>query len=901
MYKHNYFLYTSRISLSILVIIATATANAQQFRITTLPTQQQLPVANVRCVMQDSEGYVWYGTSGGGVCRDNGYQVDVFRSDNRTPGLLESNDVTCLAEDSRHGIWIGTWLGAYRIDKLDYSVKPMLKDEIGQRTVKTLFADSRKNLWVGAGDFIVQTDSVGNVRRRFLSQWNGKNADVNCFMEDPDGALWIGQWQGGICRYDEEHDTLEQHPWDYAFSPVKMLPGHGKEIWVATWGGGIVGYYLVTGVISPQSTTMGSPRKQQILSFIRDSRQGLYWVTTMDNLYIYQEQNGELRACELPLALPSGGKILDKMAEDSDGNVWVPGFAPTTFIVSSGTSIPLRYEVADMLHLTGYPLLADRVVADGDLFWIWQGRHGLTLYDPASGRVSDAGGNLYVSCIQKRQDTSGIWAAHGNTIYQLTVGTRSAVAKVDDDVLTLLDSGGYLYIGTRKSLYRYSIIGGFLDQVAVTEAAVREIAVMPSGDFYYVVEGKGLYGPGGLIYETPHLTALTVTPDGTLWAATCQGDVLHMNNGQMVRDEDASDERGDAIKDILADDRGHLWILSDQRVREINPQGHSMRLLRTDDPEIRAGFFYCLEPVDGRHVLIAGTGVFCIVESSAWLDRKQAQTRPPMVTTVIIDDSLLLMPQGCKSVEISAQTGSVTLRLSTQEHLDASKVSFAYMLRGLHKKWIYLPQGNNIVHMTGLEKGKYVLVVKATDVGGCWGEPVECLVIHKLPQWWQTWWARLLFAAVIILLLYSLWLLRNRIVQLRTLMRKRKEIVVTEIELHPEDLESSKIDVQFLQRAVQIIEQHLDDSDYSVEQFGNDMCMSRMNLYRKLQTITGQSPTEFMRDLRLKKAAQLLKSMPDAPVSEVAAKVGFATPSYFTKCFKQRFGILPTLYGKQQE
>jgi len=898
--RRNNYLHISRISLLFLVVIAPATAMAQHFRITQLPTQQQLPVANIHCVMQDSEGYVWYGTRGGGVCRDNGYQVDVFRSDSRTPSLMESNDITCLAEDSHNGIWVGTWSGAYRINKIDYSVKPMLKEEIGQRCVNTIFVDSKNALWVGAGDIIVQIDSVGNVRRRLHSQWNGHNADVSCLMEDSDGAIWIGQWLCGICRYDGVHDTLEQHPWDYAFNPVKILPRHGKEVWVATWGGGIVGYNLATGVISPQSSTMGTIRKQQILNFIRDSRQGLYWVTTMDNLYIYQEHDGELRACDVPLALPAGGKILSQMAEDCNGNVWVAGFAPTSFIVSPGTSAPLRYEVPDMLRLTGYPLLADRVVADGDLFWIWQGRHGLTRYDSASGHVSDAGGNFYASCIAKRQDSSGIWAAHGNIIYQLTADIQKTVAAVDEDVTTLLENSGYLYIGTHKSLYRYSVIGCILEPLKATEAAVRDIAVMPSGDCYYVVEGKGLYGPDGPIYVSPHLTALTVNTDGTLWVATSQGDVLHMNNGRIIRDENLSDERGDAIKDILSDDRGHLWVLSDQRVREINPQSHSMRFLRTDDPEICATYFYCLEPVDGRRVLIAGAGAFSIVESSARLDHSQTQIRPPMVTTVIMDDSLLLVPQECKKVEISAQTGSVTLRLSTQEHLDASKVSFAYMIRGVHNKWIYLPQGNNVVHMTGLQKGKYVLLVKATDTGGCWGEPVECLVIHKLPQWWQTWWARFLFATVVIFLLYGLWLLRHRIEQLRTLMRKRKEIVVTEIEFQPEDLESNKNDMQFLQRAVQIVEQHLDDSDYSVEQFGNDMCMSRMNLYRKLQALTGQSPNEFMRDLRLKKAAQLLKSMPDAPVSEVAAKVGFATPSYFTKCFKQRFGTLPTLYGKKQ-
>ena len=71
--------------------------------------------------------------------------------------------------------------------------------------------------------------------------------------------------------------------------------------------------------------------------------------------------------------------------------------------------------------------------------------------------------------------------------------------------------------------------------------------------------------------------------------------------------------------------------------------------------------------------------------------------------------------------------------------------------------------------------------------------------------------------------------------------------------------------------------------------------MSRMNLYRKLQSLTGQTPSEFVRAIRLKKGAQMLASgIPT--VAEVADRVGFSTPSYFSKCFKEMFGVLPTQY-----
>lgn len=875
------------------------TSVAQRLRVSSLPTQQQLPVANVHCVMQDDEGYMWYGTTGGGVCRDNGYQIDVFRSDSRTPGLMGSNDVTCLAEDARHGICVGTGQGAYRIDKSDYSVRLMLAAEIGGRAVRTMYRDSRGRLWVGAGDVLVAVDAAGKVCSRLRSRWKQRRADVSALMEDATGRLWVGQWDGGLCRYDEAGDSLEPRPWPDGYSPVQILVGRDAHFWVATWGGGIVRYDLASGAVTAQTATMGSVYKRQVLSFVRDSRQGLYWATTMDNLYLYRERAGELHPADGCLPLARGGKILDQLAEDRDGNVWVAGFSPTTFIVSTGTESPVRHEVTDMLRLTGYPLLADRVVADGGVFWIWQGRHGLTLFNPTSGRVSDAGGNLYSRCVEKCHGGPGIWAARKNELWLVTVEAQHPVAKLGGNITCLRANGQHVYIGTTKGLYRYGFIGGALEKQSAVSGVVGSVAVTPDGDCFYMVQGKGLYGKNGLICKNAHITSLAVTAEGTLWVATGQGDVLCLKGGRLQRDEAASDDRGDAIKDLLTDDKGHLWVLSDQRVKELNPQNHAMRLLRTDDAAIRAGYFYRLEPVDGRHILIAGAGAFAIVASSARLDRTQTRPRWPVVTTAIVDDSVRLIPKAMRELDVPAQTGSITLRLSTLEHLEADKVCFAYMLRGWHKNWTYLPQGTNTVHVTGLPRGKYVLVVKATDAGGCWGEPVECLVIHHLPQWWQRWWARLLFGALVVALLYGLWLLRHRILQLRGLMKKRGEIVLTQIELHPDELDASKIDGQFLQRAVQMVKLHLDDADYSVERFSNDICMSRMNLYRRLQALTGQSPTEFMRDLRLKKAALLLRAMPEAHVGEVAAKVGFATPSYFTKCFKQMFGVLPTQYGKQ--
>lgn len=123
-----------------------------------------------------------------------------------------------------------------------------------------------------------------------------------------------------------------------------------------------------------------------------------------------------------------------------------------------------------------------------------------------------------------------------------------------------------------------------------------------------------------------------------------------------------------------------------------------------------------------------------------------------------------------------------------------------------------------------------------------------------------------------------------------------KEIVVT-----PSSITITSLDEQIVQKALQSVEKNMDDTEYSVEQLASDLAMTRATLYRKLQGITGQTPKDFIRSIRLKRAAQLLKDT-DLSVSEIADRTGFSTPRHFSKHFKEAFGILPSLYeGRAKE
>ena len=129
---------------------------------------------------------------------------------------------------------------------------------------------------------------------------------------------------------------------------------------------------------------------------------------------------------------------------------------------------------------------------------------------------------------------------------------------------------------------------------------------------------------------------------------------------------------------------------------------------------------------------------------------------------------------------------------------------------------------------------------------------------------------------------------------LRTQYRLQDKMTKS-MEISPEKISFNAMDEQILNKAIRIVEQNLDNSEFSTEEFAREMNMSRSNLHLKLKALTGESALDFIRKMRFKEACRLLKDGRYS-VSEISDMVGFNTPSYFATCFKKYMGCLPTEY-----
>ena len=227
---------------------------------------------------------------------------------------------------------------------------------------------------------------------------------------------------------------------------------------------------------------------------------------------------------------------------------------------------------------------------------------------------------------------------------------------------------------------------------------------------------------------------------------------------------------------------------------------------------------------------------------------------------------------------------------------------------------IYDTERHTLRQQSREDSGVYYIELQETSPGERWSQPNREKIVERLPRWMTSWWMWCIYTLLAIclgLLVTHNYLLRQ---QRRRFMEQMKDLTPVPspsegtAETHPSDDSNGEADYsplskgksrssdEWLQKAIAHVEAHLSEDDYSVEQLSSDLCMSRMTFYRRIQSVTGQKPSEFMRTIRLRRAAELLREG-RLTVTEISYATGFSSISYFSRCFRTMFGVPPTQFG----
>ena len=141
--------------------------------------------------------------------------------------------------------------------------------------------------------------------------------------------------------------------------------------------------------------------------------------------------------------------------------------------------------------------------------------------------------------------------------------------------------------------------------------------------------------------------------------------------------------------------------------------------------------------------------------------------------------------------------------------------------------------------------------------------------------------------------------LRLRIEKIIEQRQKLRERFNKNLKLEPKDIAVSSADEKFIHKVMELIEKNMSNTEFEVNQLQDELLLSRTQLFRKIKALTNQSPGEFIRTIRLKRAASLMDQK-FGNIAQITYEVGFNNPSYFAKCFKELFGMLPSEYIKKE-
>ncbi|WP_224994601.1 two-component regulator propeller domain-containing protein [Cesiribacter sp. SM1] len=143
-------------------------------------------------------------------------------------------------------------------------------------------------------------------------------------------------------------------------------------------------------------------------------------------------------------------------------------------------------------------------------------------------------------------------------------------------------------------------------------------------------------------------------------------------------------------------------------------------------------------------------------------------------------------------------------------------------------------------------------------------------------------------------------ILLSRLKNLITQRQQMQQAFEKKISVETSEAEIVSVDDKLIQNAIRVVEEHLENPEFTVEMLSRELGVSRVYLYKKMVLLTGSSPVEFIRKIRLERAAQFLEKS-QLTVAEVAYKVGFNNAKYFTKYFKQEYKVLPSMYAGRKK
>lgn len=389
-----------------------------------------------------------------------------------------------------------------------------------------------------------------------------------------------------------------------------------------------------------------------------------------------------------------------------------------------------------------------------------------------------------------------------------------------------------------------------------------------------------------------------------LWVGTQNG--LFVCHGDSCRR--IAGMTNDCIRSLVEDAQGDVWAATSSAISRVTPTVLNYGVA-DGIPAVAMGERKACRLDDGRLVFGCDGGV--VTFRPEWL---AVDKRPlPVVLTAMSVNGQTVESDRWKHLTLQHNENYLRFEFSALNYATPTHTRYRYRLQGFDKRWLYTDDGTGLAQAVynAVPPGRYVFEAQAAIDDGKWGRPLSMAVVI-CPPWWLTWWAKatyLLLLCGIVAYALHVFLRRrkaimerendDRVNRLFELREKARHQFAVSTRITADTISVNSEEKAFMATMLKAIEEHIDDEDYNVDQLARDVAVSRTNLYKRLQNMLGITPADFIRNVRLKRAARFLADT-QLSIADIASRVGFATVRNFSTQFKKLFGVTPSEYRGQR-
>ena len=800
--------------------------------------------------------------------------------------------VTQIVQDRQGMMWFSTWNGLNRFDGYDFEC---FKSRIGDGCAiptdrfRSIMLNKDGNLWCAVDEHVylfntktcrfrkVGNSASRNIYRTMISNHHGKESDY--IHRDKYGTVWHVS-HGGRLSYAGADGSLQPYTPNI---PIKDINGSFTDAQNNLWLRSKYGVYKLCFMRKP-AKDFAQPKPSQVRAFLIDNRHR-YWVTSKENktVSIYDAQNRLLGYLghdgRLHSQYTSFGASVYCLRQDSRGYIWMGSKPDGLFRLkeASGGTFTLNH----YSHVK-------------DDSWSLNCNNVYDIEEDRNGRIWIATMGGGINCISTPWSDQLRFANAGNQLRSYPLNVCSKVRAL------VLSSGGILLAATTEGLIT-------ADARLSDLSRLRFIRNVKEADRTSSLSNNATMN---ILEDSRH----------RIFICTESGGVNQIVSNNLLTDKirfahyDTSNGLPTDITLSMMEYKGKLIVVGANQIMELNPDGHGC--VDFDSHFWRETFrFSDAEPVllpDGRFIFGHMSGAFTIAPD----EMKKSTFVPPIaITGISIQNRAMdLAVNSIDTLVLKSDERSVAVRFAALDYTEPDNIRYAFRLNGSDNGWNYIGKAR-LATFLDMNPGEYQLEIKSTNADGVWVNNVRRLTIIVKPTIWETGWAMLLYILIggsfISGVTYTILYIRRIKAQQRDTLNAYLAIINENAKAEEkmtkgrELLKLAKIKAEddiFMKKVMAFAEEHVSDSDLIIDDMASATATSRSVLSRRMKSILGISPSEFMREVRMHKACTMLADT-SLPVSDIAFSCGFTDPKYFARTFRTVTGQTPSDYriAKKQE